>query len=303
MDPGRHPGKVRHLMLKVETDPNSGFCGGVIRAITTAEKYLSSGTGLYSLGAIVHNEEELSRLGALGLVPVSGLSEVPAGSSVLIRAHGVAPSVYDEAKARGLSVVDCTCPVVLKLQRDIRSAYESVLKEGGRILIFGKIGHPEVLGLVGQTDSQAVVVEDLEQLKTLVEDSTIDTGSRVELFSQTTKSPSEYAQLASWLSARMSGPLNVHRTICSQVASRHKLLTEFAQSHDVILFVSGRTSSNGKVLRELCQRCNPRTYHICSEADINPGWFRPGDSVGVSGATSTPRWLLERVARAAENLQ
>ena len=290
-------------MLKVETDPNSGFCGGVIRAITTAEKYLSSGTGLYSLGAIVHNEEELSRLGSLGLVPVSGVSEVPAGSSVLIRAHGVAPSVYEEAKARGLSVVDCTCPVVLKLQRDIRSAYESVLKDGGRILIFGKIGHPEVLGLVGQTDSQAIVVENLEQLKALVEDGVINTASRVEMFSQTTKSPSEYAQLASWLSARMNGHLGVHRTICSQVASRHKLLTEFAQSHDVILFVSGRTSSNGKVLRDLCLRCNPRTYHICSESDINPDWFRPGDSVGVSGATSTPRWLLERVARAAENLQ
>lgn len=302
MDPGRHPGQVRHLMLKVEIDPNSGFCGGVIRAISTAERELASGGRLYSLGAIVHNEEELSRLGALGLTPVSSIGEVPEGEPVLIRAHGVAPSVYREAGARGLKVVDCTCPVVLKLQRDIRAAYEK-LGGAGQIIIFGKIGHPEVLGLVGQTDGMAKVVENLDQLKALVDSGEVRTDVRIELFSQTTKSPAEYAQIHHWLSQRMKGPLEVHRTICSQVASRHKLLTEFALGHDVVVFVSGRTSSNGKVLRELCLKCNPRTYHIPSEAELDPSWFRPGDFVGVSGATSTPRWLLERVAGVIENLQ
>ena len=292
--------------MTVEIDRDSGFCGGVIRAITMAEKRLSErGGSLYSLGAMVHNEAELSRLSALGLVTVDldEAGKLAPGSAVIIRAHGEPPAVYERLEKAGLEIIDCTCPEVLKLQKNIREAYSHIAGTGGKILIFGKIGHPEVLGLVGQVGGDAIVVENLEQLKQRLASGIPDTGAVNEVFSQTTKSPSEYAQLASWLSARMSGPLNVHRTICSQVASRHKLLTEFAQSHDVILFVSGRTSSNGKVLRELCQRCNPRTYHICSEADINPGWFRPGDSVGVSGATSTPRWLLERVARAAENLQ
>lgn len=289
-------------MLKVEIDPNSGFCGGVIRAISTAERELSSGGRLFSLGAIVHNEEELSRLGSLGLSPVASIAEVPEGESVLIRAHGVAPSVYREARERGLKVVDCTCPVVLKLQRDIRAAYER-MDGDGHIVIFGKIGHPEVLGLVGQTDGSALVVENLDQLKALVDSGDFSLDKRVELFSQTTKSPSEYAQMHHWLSQRVKGPLEVHRTICSQVASRHKLLTEFALGHDVVVFVSGKTSSNGKVLRDLCRRCNARTYHISSEAELDSSWFRPEDFVGVSGATSTPRWLLERVASVIENLQ
>lgn len=289
-------------MLKVEIDPNSGFCGGVIRAITTSERELAKGGRLFSLGAIVHNEEELSRLGMLGLTTVSSVSEVPAGESVLIRAHGVAPSVYEEARSRGVKVVDCTCPVVLKLQGDIRNAY-SRLGADGQILIFGKIGHPEVLGLVGQTEGKAVVVESLDHLKSLIADGSVRPGLGIELFSQTTKSPSEYAQLHSWLSKEASGGLEVHRTICSQVASRHKLLTEFALSHDVVVFVSGKTSSNGKVLRELCSRCNARTHHIGSADELDPSWFRPGDFVGVSGATSTPRWLLERVAGVIENLQ
>lgn len=283
-------------MLKVEIDANAGFCGGVIRAISTSEKYLSANDRLYSLGAIVHNEEELSRLGTLGLKPVSSVSEVPEGEPVLVRAHGVPPSVYAEAAARGLKVIDCTCPVVLRLQKDIREA-------SGQILIFGKVGHPEVLGLVGQVPGKAVVVENLQQLKEGVADGTVDTGADTEVFSQTTKSPEEYEELISWLSGSVTGNLRIHRTICSQVASRHRLLSEFAESHDVIVFVSGRTSSNGKVLHDLCLRCNPRTYHVSSPDGLDPSWFRPGDTVGVSGATSTPKWLLERVSAAIENLQ
>lgn len=283
-------------MLKVGIDANAGFCGGVIRAITTSEKYLSANERLYSLGAIVHNEEELSRLGALGLKPVSSVAEVPEGEPVLVRAHGVPPTVYRDAAARGLQVIDCTCPVVLKLQKDIREAC-------GQILIFGKVGHPEVLGLVGQVPGRAVVVENLQQLKECVDAGTVDTAADTEVFSQTTKSPVEYEELIAWLTAWMTGALKVHRTICSQVASRHRLLSEFARSHDVIVFVSGRTSSNGKVLRDLCLRFNPRTYHVSSPEGLDPSWFRPGDRVGVSGATSTPKWLLERVAAAIENLQ
>ena len=282
-------------MLKVEIDANAGFCGGVIRAITTSEKYLSTNDRLYSLGAIVHNEEELSRLGALGLVPVASVTEVPEGEPVLVRAHGVPPQVYEDARDRGLQVIDCTCPVVLKLQKDIREA-------SGQIIIFGKVGHPEVLGLVGQVGGRAVVVENLGQLKECVAGGSVSTAADTELFSQTTKSPVEYEELIAWLSAQMTGTLKVHRTICSQVASRHRLLSEFAENHDVIVFVSGKTSSNGKVLRDLCLSCNPRTYHVSSPEGLDPSWFRPGDTVGVSGATSTPKWLLERVSAAIENL-
>ena len=282
-------------MLKVEIDANAGFCGGVIRAITTSEKYLSTNDRLYSLGAIVHNEEELSRLGVLGLVPVASVTEVPEGEPVLVRAHGVPPQVYEDARVRGLQVIDCTCPVVLKLQKDIREA-------SGQIIIFGKVGHPEVLGLVGQVGGRAVVVENLGQLKECVAGGIVSTAADTELFSQTTKSPVEYEELIAWLSAQMTGTLKVHRTICSQVASRHRLLSEFAENHDVIVFVSGKTSSNGKVLRDLCLSCNPRTYHVSSPEGLDPSWFRPGDTVGVSGATSTPKWLLERVSAAIENL-
>lgn len=283
-------------MLKVEIDGNAGFCGGVIRAITTSEKFLAGNERLYSLGAIVHNEEELARLGALGLMPVASVSEVPEGEPVLVRAHGVPPDVYQSARARGLQVIDCTCPVVLKLQKDIREA-------SGQVIIFGKVGHPEVLGLVGQVPGRAVVVENLQQLKDFVDAGVVSTTEATEIFSQTTKSPVEYEELIEWITSEMSAELKVHRTICSQVASRHRLLSEFATSHDVIVFVSGKTSSNGKVLRDLCLKCNPRTYHVSSPDGLDPGWFSPGDTVGVSGATSTPKWLLDKVAAAIENLQ
>lgn len=290
--------------MTVEIDPDSGFCGGVIRAISAAERFLSvPGRSLYSLGAIVHNEEELSRLSSLGLVPVADISEVPQGASVLIRAHGVAPDVY--RKAEGHEIVDCTCPVVLKLQKDIRSAYQRVrsLPEPGQVLIFGKVGHPEVLGLLGQTDGEAVIVEDASQLPALIAAGTVRTDREMELFSQTTKSPDGYRQLQECLEPVMKAPFKVHDTICSQVASRHAKLSVFAARHDVVLFVSGRTSSNGKVLCELCRSVNPRTYRIGSPGDIQPEWFDGAQSVGVCGATSTPRWLLEKVAQAAGNLQ
>jgi 4-hydroxy-3-methylbut-2-enyl diphosphate reductase len=283
-------------MMRVETDAHSGFCGGVIRAISTAEKFLSAGSGrLWSLGAIVHNEAELARLAGegLGLVEHDGLEGLSEGDTVLIRAHGEPPQTYETLAAKGLKVIDCTCPVVLKLQARIR---EASLRS--QVLIFGKVGHPEVLGLVGQTGGRALVVESPEQLEALVGSGRIDTAAPVELFSQTTMSPEAYGALEARLRELVSGPLTVHNSICAQVASRHRELAAFASSHDVIIFVSGRSSSNGKVLYQWCRAVNPRSHHIGSPEELRPEWFEGAASAGVCGATSTPRWLLEQVASA-----
>ena len=295
--------------MQVEIDPCSGFCGGVIRAIGTAEKHLDEGGKLFSLGAIVHNEEELARLESRGLVTIDTddlweMREPVAGETLLIRAHGEPPQVYERARELGFRVVDCTCPVVLDLQRKIRQAHRRLSATGGQVVIFGKIGHPEVLGLVGQVDGQAVVVENVEQLQDRLADGTLRTDSDIELFSQTTMSPDGYAKIRDRLSSAMDGAaLTVHETICRQVASRHRQLAEFARSHDVVVFVSGKDSSNGKVLCELCRSANIRTWHIGAASDLRAEWFAPGDSVGVCGATSTPKWLLEEVAGAIKNLQ
>lgn len=287
-------------MIRVETDAHSGFCGGVIRAISTAEKFLSTGSGmLWSLGAIVHNEAELARLAGegLGLVEHDGLEGLSEGDTVLIRAHGEPPQTYETLAAKGLKVIDCTCPVVLKLQARIR---EASLRS--QVLIFGKVGHPEVLGLVGQTGGRALVVESPEQLEALVGSGRIDTAAPVELFSQTTMSPEAYGALEARLRELVSGPLTVHNSICAQVASRHRELAAFASSHDVIIFVSGRSSSNGKVLYQWCRAVNPRSHHIGSPEELRPEWFEGAASAGVCGATSTPRWLLEQVASAISRL-
>lgn len=302
------------MALQVEIEKHSGFCGGVIRAIGRAEKFLeeSPGRTLYSLGDIVHNEAELRRLGEKGLVTVDkdGLMNIPDPSSetLLIRAHGEPPQTYSLAQKLGLTVIDCTCPVVLKLQKSIREAYERVKPAGGQIVIFGKIGHAEVLGLLGQVSGDAVVIENMPMLLSALEDGSIRTDRPLEIFSQTTKSPVEYSEICKALSETLphidspdgstgspSG-LTVHNTICSQVASRHEELADFALRHDVIVFVSGVSSSNGKVLFDLCKSRNQRTYHISDPSELEPEWFSDGDKVGVCGATSTPGWLLEQVA-------
>ena len=288
-------------MVTVEIDPRSGFCGGVIRAISQAERFLGEKDHLYSLGAIVHNEAELERLGAEGLRTIASLPDVPEGETVLIRAHGEPPSTYALARNRGLTVIDCTCPVVLKLQQHIRQAYARVHADGqsGTILIFGKIGHAEVLGLLGQVGGDAIVVENRAMLEAALPG--IDFSQPVEIFSQTTKSPSEYAEICARVRS-LGSRVTVHDTICAQVATRHEHLAAFARSHDVILFVAGEASSNGRVLFDLCLRENPRSWRIGSAADIAPGWIRDGDRVGVCGATSTPKWLLEEVAGAVRCL-
>ena len=302
-------------MLTVDIDTNSGFCAGVIRAIGKAEEFLKEGERLYSLGAIVHNDAELSRLVGKGLVTIDkeDLEEMVAaeGEVLLIRAHGEPPQTYATAESLGFKIIDCTCPVVLKLQQRIKDAYLRHQKEGkGQIIIFGKIGHAEVLGLIGQTDGTAVVVENIAMLENYVKEGVIKLDVPTEVFSQTTKSPAEYSRLCTRLEEMMAGYnelsverfkgrglLNVHNTICSQVATRHERLSKFALEHDIVIFVSGKASSNGKVLCDLCKSLNIRTYHIDSVSEIKREWFRADDRVGVCGATSTPKWLLEEVAQ------
>ncbi len=292
-------------MLTVDIDSNSGFCAGVIRAIGKAEEFLDAKTGedkhLYSLGAIVHNDAELSRLVDKGLVTIDkdDFDEMVKadGEVLLIRAHGEPPQTYRHAEDLGFRIIDCTCPVVLKLQQRIRKAYEVQTAENlGQIIIFGKIGHAEVLGLIGQTDGKAIVVENVPMLEEFVEEGRVRLDVPTEVFSQTTKSPSEYRRLCERLGELMPGLVYVHDTICSQVATRHERLSRFALEHDIILFVSGKASSNGKVLCDLCKSLNIRTYHIDSADEIKREWFRADDRVGVCGATSTPKWLLEEVA-------
>jgi len=282
-------------MLTVEIDPGSGFCGGVIRAITRAEGYLESHEKLYSLGAIVHNEAELSRLQECGLMTVDNLSEVPDGETVLIRAHGEPPTTYQAARARSLKLIDCSCPVVLRLQERIRAAYARLHTADihGQVIIFGRVGHAEVLGLLGQVEGDALVVENTAMLTQALP--SLDFSQPMEIFSQTTKSPSEYEDICRMLREH-GAQLTVHDTICAQVANRHEHLTRFSREHDVIIFVSGRSSSNGKVLSNLCRSVNPRTYVIGGIEEINPAWFEDQDRVGICGATSTPKWLLEQVA-------
>ena len=305
-------------MLTVDIDSNSGFCAGVIRAISKAEEFLQENgenIKLYSLGAIVHNDAELNRLVEKGLVTIDkdDLDEMvdARGESLLIRAHGEPPSTYELAENLGFEIIDCTCPVVLQLQKDIKAAYERYNAEGnGQIIIFGKTGHAEVLGLLGQTQDKAVVVENLFMLDEAVEEGRIKLDVPTEIFSQTTKSPAEYSSLCSRLEEMMASynelsierfkgtkMLSVHETICSQVAKRHERLSKFALEHDVIIFVSGKASSNGKVLCELCKSLNIRTYHIDNVEEIKREWFRADDKVGICGATSTPKWLLEEAAQ------
>ena len=297
------------MARSVEIDPGSGFCGGVIRAIGGAERFLDSHPGqcLYSLGSIVHNEAELERLSRKGLRTTSldALRDnpPPKGETLLIRAHGEPPSTYRLASSLSLDVIDCTCPVVLKLQKDIREAFLRVNENSGQIVIFGKIGHAEVLGLVGQTDGSAVVVQDEKMLLDGIRSGAIRTDAPIEVFSQTTKSPDEYSRICSRLheSVLSKSLLTVHDTVCSQVATRHKALGDFALSHDVIVFVTGRESSNGAVLSGLCKSLNSRTFCVGGAGELDPGWFFPDDRVGVCGATSTPKWLLEEVAVSIEN--
>ena len=277
------------MKLSVEIDSRSGFCHGVVRAVEQAENYLKYSPRLYSLGAIVHNAAELERLKKNGL-EILTIAEVGQlrDDVILVRAHGEPPETYERARRNQLQVIDCTCPVVLKLQQRVRETWERLREIGGQVVIFGKKGHAEVNGLVGQTRGEAIVISNLEEA------SALDFSRAVALFSQTTKDPDEFHCIAGFIRSQRPDA-EVYDTICRQVAQRHKSLVEFAQRHSVVLFVSGRESSNGKVLFELCRSVNPRTWWLENASQIDPAWFRDGDHVGICGATSTPKWQLEEI--------
>ncbi len=280
--------------MLIEIDEGSGFCFGVTTAIKKAEEVLASHGNLYCLGDIVHNGREVERLKKLGLLTVNHHDlEQMHDSTVLLRAHGEPPQTYAVAKSHNISVIDATCPVVLNLQKRIRKAYE----EGGQIVIYGKNGHAEVVGLVGQTDGNAVVIESLEDAKRL------DFGHDIQLFSQTTKSLEGFREIVEYIGENMKdgARFSYFDTICRQVANRMPNIRKFAARHDVILFVCGKKSSNGKVLYNQCLTVNPRTYMVDDPSEIDFGWFDGVKSVGICGATSTPKWLMEDCKRRIEN--
>jgi 4-hydroxy-3-methylbut-2-enyl diphosphate reductase len=285
--------------LIVEIDTLSGFCYGVIRAIETAERELDKDGVLFSLGEIVHNNVEVDRLKNKGLTTISHDNiETIYPKKMLIRAHGEPPKTYQTAQHAGIEIVDCTCPVVIKLQERIKKAYEDSKLEDGIIVIFGKKGHAEVNGLVGQTEGNAIVIENIDEVNH------IDFTRPVYLFSQTTKSIEEFEELRKVISDKIEqtggniAKFKTYNTICRQVSGRKPHLEDFAKKHDVIIFVSGKQSSNGKVLYHSCKKANPNSYFVEYAGDINPGWFAGYHSVGVCGATSTPKWLMEDIAKA-----
>lgn len=284
--------------MVVTVDDKSGFCFGVTNAIGKAEEILASESELYCLGEIVHNDVEVSRLADKGLVTIDhNLLKNINNRKVLIRAHGEPPTTYQQAKANGLEIIDASCPVVLKLQERIRKSYATALQNGGQIVIYGKKGHAEVNGLVGQTENSAIVVESINDIDA------IDFGKPICLYSQTTKSIEGFKALKSEIERRIAetgsdlSTFESHDTICRQVANRQPQLMQFALANDVIIFVSGKKSSNGKVLYEVCRSQNEQTYMVEDESEIESSWFNQAQSVGICGATSTPRWLMERVAQ------
>lgn len=286
--------------MEVRIDDNSGFCFGVVRAIGEAEEALRTTGEVCSLGDIVHNRVEVQRLEELGLRTVTH-DDMPslAGRTLLIRAHGEPPATYARAKELCINVIDATCPVVARLQRRLREAYEHMQRVGGSVVLLGKRGHAEVIGLTGQVDDDVRVVESVADLEG------VDFSRPIYLLSQTTQSIELFNSLAAEIRSRVAEGVEVtiDDTICRRVAGRESLLAEFSKGVDVVLFVAGRKSSNGRVLYDVCRRANSRTYHIEEASEIEPVWLEGAKSVGICGATSTPRWLMEEVAAALEGEQ
>lgn len=285
--------------MRVEIDQASGFCNGVVTAIRKAEQELDTSGGLYCLGDIVHNSDEVERLRRRGLLTITH-EDLGAlrGVKVLLRAHGEPPSTYATARANGIEIIDATCPVVLHLQRRIKESYDR-RRPGQQIVIYGKRGHAEVNGLVGQTNGEAVVVEDVAGLDRL------DFTRDIILYSQTTKSVHGFHEMISEIERRKSSEARFEYvdTICRQVANRVPQLRAFAAEHQVILFVSGRKSSNGRFLYGECHDVNPLTYLISNPDEIEPRWLDGVESIGICGATSTPRWLMEQVRDRVNSFQ
>lgn len=276
--------------LKVTIDQDSGFCFGVVYAIDMAEEILAEDGYLYCLGDIVHNDEEVERLKALGLriIEHSELANLR-NEKVLIRAHGEAPDTYRIALENNITLIDASCPVVLKLQNRIKTSYDA----NEKILIFGKHGHAEVIGLEGQTNNEAIVFQDIAELDN------VELPQNITLYTQTTKSMEKFYGIKDELIARGYN-LKANDTICRQVSNRDKDLPKFASKFDKVVFVSGRKSSNGKVLFEVCRKHNPNTYFISSASELDKTTFSPNDTIGIAGATSTPMWLMQDVKAALE---
>lgn len=276
-------------MVQIEIDDGSGFCFGVTTAIRKAEEELAAGKTLYCLGDIVHNGMECERLRSMGLITINhdelkALHDV----KVLLRAHGEPPETYEIARRNNIEIIDATCPVVLQLQRRIKREYDS--NPDAQIVIFGKPGHAEVLGLVGQTNSKAIVIAGIEDAKAL------DFSRDIYLYSQTTKSLDEFHRIIDYIQEHISPEATFRSfdTICRQVANRMPNISSFAKRHDLILFVCGRKSSNGKVLFNECKSVNPNSYLIEGPDEIKREWIEGIDTIGICGATSTPKWLMER---------
>ncbi len=292
--------------MQVTIDKNSGYCFGVEFAIKMAEDEMEQSDKLYCLGDIVHNDMEVKRLSEKGLVIIDRdqLQELT-NCKVLIRAHGEPPETYRTAIENNIELIDASCPVVLKLQHRVKTAFDKMEKEQGQIVIYGKKGHAEVIGLTGQTLEKAIVVmgdSDLDK---------IDFNRPVTLFSQTTKSTKGFYEISRKIEERIKkakGELteldyNANDSICRQVSNREPQLKKFAEENDVILFVSGKKSSNGKALYEVCLSQNPRSYFVENETELDPEWFHFGDKVGICGATSTPMWLMEQVKSYVESME
>lgn len=289
--------------MKVTVDNNSGFCWGVVRTVDIAEQELAESGKLYSLGEIIHNPVEIDRLGEKGLKTIrhDDLPKIK-DAKVLIRAHGEPPETFRKMKEMGIEVIDATCPVVTKVQERIRKFYD----KGYQIVIFGKKDHAEVIGLVGHTLGTAIVIKSLEELDK------IDYSKKTVLFSQTTMDKATFYAIRDAIKERITAEFEVGTfeemaidfhakdTICGQVSGRDKKLREFAKSNDVIIFVAGRMSSNGKVLYEIAKSENPKTYFVENESELQDAWFNGSETIGISGATSTPQWLMERVKNAIE---
>jgi 4-hydroxy-3-methylbut-2-enyl diphosphate reductase len=288
-------------MAEIEIDPQSGFCFGVVTAINKAEEELAKGEPMYCLGDIVHNNAEVERLKAKGLTTIDH-DEMRKlhGVKVLLRAHGEPPSTYADARANGIKMIDATCPVVLKLQQRIKAAYDASLASGEdvQIVIYGRIGHAEVNGLVGQTNGNALVIEGLDQLDK------INFNRNIALYSQTTKSLEGFSEIISEIKRRVKPGVKFEYsdTICRQVANRVEHLRAFAAAHDVVLFVAGEKSSNGKILFAHCQEVNKNAHLVADPDKIEQSWLIGANSIGICGATSTPRWLMEDVATRANEI-
>ena len=289
--------------MKVTIDKYSGFCFGVVYAIQMAEDILAKEDQLYCLGDIVHNNKEVDRLKNMGLKIINpdNLKDI-SDCKVMIRAHGEPPETYTIALKNNIELLDASCPVVLKLQHQIKEGYEEIKEIDGQVIIFGKEGHAEVTGLLGQTKNEAIIVTTIDDLEK------IDFSKSIYIYSQTTKSPKAYKAINDVIAERvkLSAGENVkyivHDTLCRQVSGREPQLKQFSKGNDVIVFVSGQKSSNGKMLYQSCKEENDNSYFISDVDEINTDWFNGINSVGICGATSTPRWLMENVQNTIEDI-